>query len=85
MSGINYNSGRSFGYTAAAVLVGLFVFGYGLVLVPESTLGGGWIAAIGLSVVLGASSTPSGQAGDSASRTATGARCRWRSSPSPRC
>jgi len=46
-------SGRSFGYTAvAAVIVGLFVFGYGLLVVPVSLLGGVWIAAIGLSVAL---------------------------------
>ncbi|MFC6826442.1 hypothetical protein [Halopelagius fulvigenes] len=32
-----------------AVLVGAAVFGYGLLLVPVSALGGGWIAAIGLS------------------------------------
>jgi|GEM_PF-1834953 len=46
-------SDRSFGYVSfAAVLVGAFVFGYGLLLVPASLLGGAWIAAIGLSVAL---------------------------------
>ncbi|QLH81443.1 hypothetical protein [Halosimplex pelagicum] len=46
-------SDRTFGYTAvAAVLVGLLVAGFGLLLVPQSVLGGLWIAAIGLSVLL---------------------------------
>lgn len=35
-----------------AVIVGVLVFGYGLLLVPQSVLGGVWIAAIGLSLVL---------------------------------
>jgi hypothetical protein len=46
-------SARSFGYTTvAAVLVGLLVVGLGALLVPESVLGGAWIAAIGLSLAL---------------------------------
>lgn len=53
-------TGRSFGYTAiAAVLVGLFVIGLGLLLVPQSVIGGAWIAVIGLSIALaGLFSTP---------------------------
>lgn len=35
-----------------AVIVEVLVFGYGLLLVPQSVLGGVWIAAIGLSLVL---------------------------------
>jgi len=34
------------------MLVGLAVFGYGLLLVPLSALGGLWIAAVGLSLAL---------------------------------
>jgi hypothetical protein len=46
-------SGRSFGYVSvAAVIVGAFVFGYGLLLVSMSLLGGVWIATIGLSLAL---------------------------------
>jgi hypothetical protein len=46
-------SGRSFGYVSvAAVIVGGFVFGYGLLLVSTSLLGGVWIATIGLSLAL---------------------------------
>lgn len=46
-------SARSFGYTSvAAVLLGLLVTGYGLLVVPLSVLGGVWIAAIGLSFAL---------------------------------
>jgi len=45
-------SGDSFGVIAVlAIFVGLLVFGYGLLLVPVSVLGGGWVAAIGLSVL----------------------------------
>lgn len=35
-----------------AILVGASVFGYGLLLVPTSVLGGAWIAAVGLSLCL---------------------------------
>lgn len=46
-------SGGSFGVVAAlAMLVGAMVFGYGILLVPSSVLGGVWIAAIGLSLAL---------------------------------
>lgn len=46
-------SGGAFGIVAVlAILVGAAIFGYGLLLVPTSLLGGGWIAAIGLSLVL---------------------------------
>ncbi|SEQ85553.1 hypothetical protein SAMN04489841_2534 [Natrinema salaciae] len=34
------------------MLFGALVFGYGLLLVPSSVLGGVWIAAIGLSLAL---------------------------------
>ncbi|MFA9503047.1 hypothetical protein ACERIM_09705 [Natrinema sp. H-ect1] len=37
---------------AAAILVGALVAGYGLLVVPASVLGGGWIVAIGLSLLL---------------------------------
>ncbi|POG57348.1 hypothetical protein [Haloferax marisrubri] len=44
---------RSVGLAAVfAVLVGLFVAGYGLLVVPQSPLGGGWILAIGVSLAL---------------------------------
>jgi hypothetical protein len=44
---------RTFGYAdLAAMLVGFAVFGYGLLLVSASLLGGLWIAAIGLSLLL---------------------------------
>jgi hypothetical protein len=44
---------RSVGVVAVlAVLVGAGVFGYGLLLVPLSVLGGAWIAAIGASLAL---------------------------------
>jgi len=47
------SSGKAFGYVdIAAVLVGLVVAGYGLLLVPQSALGGLWIAAIGVSLLL---------------------------------
>lgn len=47
------SSGKTFGYVdIAAVLIGLVVAGYGLLLVPLSALGGLWIAAIGLSLLL---------------------------------
>lgn len=46
-------SGSSFSVVAVlAVFVGLLVFGYGLLLVPVSVLGGVWVAAIGLSLLL---------------------------------
>ncbi|WP_138797163.1 hypothetical protein [Halostella sp. PRR32] len=46
-------SDRSFGYVSVtAVLIGLFVVGYGLLLVPQSLLGGAWIAAIGVAFAL---------------------------------
>ncbi|MFH5801466.1 hypothetical protein [Haladaptatus sp. CMAA 1911] len=46
-------SGSSFSVVAVlAVLFGLLVFGYGLLLVPVSVLGGAWVAAIGLSLLL---------------------------------
>ena len=53
-------SGGSFGVASVvAVLVGALVFGYGLLLVPASVLGGVWIAAVGLSVVFsGVFATP---------------------------
>ncbi len=45
-------SGGSFSVAAVvAIFVGLLLFGYGLLLVPVSVLGGGWVAAIGLSVL----------------------------------
>ncbi|QOS10965.1 uncharacterized protein HfgLR_04105 [Haloferax gibbonsii] len=44
---------RSVGFAAVfAILLGLFVSGYGLLLVPQSPLGGGWILAIGISLAL---------------------------------
>lgn len=46
-------SGRSVGYAdLTAMLVGGAVFGYGLLLVSVSLLGGLWIAAVGLSLLL---------------------------------
>lgn len=46
-------TGDSFGVISiVATIVGLMVFAVGLLLVPESPLGGGWIAAIGLSLAL---------------------------------
>ena len=46
-----------------SVIVGVLVFGVGLLLVPQSVLGGAWVAAIGLSLLLsGAFDT--GWAGD---------------------
>lgn len=45
-------SSESFSITAVSVvLVGATIFGYGLLVVPQSTLGGAWIAAIGLSML----------------------------------
>jgi hypothetical protein len=53
MSTTSVTSGRSVGYAdIAAMLVGGAVFGYGLLLVTVSLLGGLWIAAIGLSLLL---------------------------------
>lgn len=52
---INSRSGGSFGYASVAgMFVGLLVIAYGLLLAPESLLGGAHIAAIGLSLFLGA-------------------------------
>lgn len=49
----NAQFGRSFGYASlAAILVGAVVIGYGLLVIPVSVLGGGWIAAIGLALAL---------------------------------
>jgi hypothetical protein len=46
-------SGGSFGVVdVLAMVVGVLVFGYGLLLVPASLLGGAWIAGIGLSLAL---------------------------------
>jgi hypothetical protein len=48
-------SGGSFGVVAAfGMLVGAAVLGYGLLLLPASVLGGGWIAAIGASLLFSA-------------------------------
>ena len=45
-------SGGSFNIVATlAILIGLVIFSYGLLLVPVSVLGGVWIAAIGLSLL----------------------------------
>jgi uncharacterized membrane protein YiaA len=45
-------AGGSFSVVAIlAIFVGLLLFGYGLLLVPVSVLGAGWVAAIGLSVL----------------------------------
>jgi uncharacterized membrane protein YiaA len=45
-------SSSSFSVVAVlAIFVGLLVFGYGLLLVPVSVLGGGWVALIGLSLL----------------------------------
>lgn len=45
--------GGSFGVLAVlAILAGVFVFGYGLLVLPTSVLGGVWIGAIGLSLAL---------------------------------
>ncbi|NHN47782.1 hypothetical protein G9464_09255 [Halostella sp. JP-L12] len=53
MSTTTSHSDRSFGYTSiVAVLLGLLIVGYGLTLLSETALGGGWIAATGLSVAL---------------------------------
>ena len=50
---VSSTSEGSFGFVAVStVLVGAAVLGYGLLLVPTSLLGGAWIAAIGLSVLL---------------------------------
>ena len=38
--------------TALTILVGVIFTGYGLLLVPVSALGGLWIAAVGLSLLL---------------------------------
>lgn len=49
----NNTSSAAFGVVdVLAMVLGLFVFGYGLLLVPASLLGGAWIAAIGLSLAL---------------------------------
>jgi hypothetical protein len=49
----NNTSSDAFGVVdVLAMVLGLFVFGYGLLLVPASLLGGAWIAAIGLSLAL---------------------------------
>lgn len=49
----NAQSDRSFGYAfVAAILVGVVVGGYGLLVTPVSVLGGGWIAATGLALAL---------------------------------
>lgn len=46
-------SGGLFGITAIlAVVTGLLIAGYGFVVVPQSVLGGLWIVAIGLSMML---------------------------------
>lgn len=46
-------SDGSFGLVSAvSVLFGLVIFGYGLLLLPTSALGGAWIAAIGVSLLL---------------------------------
>lgn len=46
-------SGGSLGVLdVLTVLVGAMVAGYGLLLVPQSVLGGGWVAAIGCSMAL---------------------------------
>lgn len=52
-SNIPYSSGESVGIAAVlSVLLGAVIVGYGLLLVPASALGGGWIAAIGLALIL---------------------------------
>lgn len=52
-SNVPYASGEPVGIAAVlSVLLGAVIFGYGLLLVPVSTLGGGWIAAIGLAAIL---------------------------------
>jgi hypothetical protein len=49
----NNSSGAPFGLVdILAMVLGVFVFGYGLLLVPASPLGGAWVAAIGLSLAL---------------------------------
>lgn len=57
---ISSSSGRSVSVVAlVAILLGVLIAGYGLLLVPVSLLGGLWIAAIGLSLALsGAFATP---------------------------
>ncbi|WP_254544245.1 hypothetical protein [Halomarina pelagica] len=46
-------SGGSFGVvTILAVLLGAAIVGYGLLLAPQSLIGGAWIAAVGLSLLL---------------------------------
>lgn len=46
-------SGGSFGIVALpTVLVGLMISGYGVLLLPLSGLGGAWIIAVGLSLLL---------------------------------
>lgn len=70
-------SGPSLGVAALAVaLVGLFVLAYGLLVAPSTLLGGAWIAAIGLSLVLAGLFTTGGRATASASRLRTGAGSR---------
>ncbi|WP_339103165.1 hypothetical protein [Haloterrigena salinisoli] len=52
-SNIPFTSGGTNSVVAAlSVLIGAMAFGYGLLLVPASVLGGGWIAAIGLALIL---------------------------------
>jgi predicted Na+-dependent transporter len=49
----NNSSSASFGVVdILAMVLGVFVFGYGLLLVSASPLGGAWVAAIGLSLAL---------------------------------
>lgn len=36
----------------AAILLGVVGLGYGLLVAPQSTLGGGWIAAVGVALLL---------------------------------
>jgi hypothetical protein len=49
----NNTTSTAFGVVdVLAMVLGLFVFGYGLLLVPASPLGGVWVAGIGLSLAL---------------------------------
>ncbi|SFF91380.1 hypothetical protein SAMN04488063_0772 [Halopelagius inordinatus] len=51
---LDASSGPFVAGVVSATLVGAAVFGYGLLLVPASVLGGVWVASIGLSLVLSA-------------------------------